>query len=185
MATFAKSYSSAKTVTLADGAVTTYFFVRLVRFADGDPQDGCSGRRAPTSVMVGEDSVLPARRQKPRHATPCCTTRPWLHRSLTCTNVVRGRVPRGYVWGPRSLHTAEATGSKPVTPTSANSPPGPPLDPCCQQRPWLSVVTAADRDLGHVITPGLEPLTHDLQAKFVKTAERAQVGAHEGSVRNV
>jgi hypothetical protein len=28
--------------------------------------------------------------------------------------------------------------------------------------------------------PGLEPLTHDLQAKFVKTAERAQVRAHEG-----
>jgi hypothetical protein len=28
--------------------------------------------------------------------------------------------------------------------------------------------------------PGLEPLTHDLQAEFVKTAERAQVRAHEG-----
>jgi hypothetical protein len=28
-------------------------------------------------------------------------------------------------------------------------------------------------------------LTHDLQAKFVKTAERAQVRAHEGSVRRV
>jgi hypothetical protein len=26
----------------------------------------------------------------------------------------------------------------------------------------------------------LEPLTHDLQAKFVKLAERAQVRAHEG-----
>ena len=33
--------------------------------------------------------------------------------------------------------------------------------------PWM---TAADRDLGHVRTAGLEPLTHDLQAKFVKTA---------------
>jgi hypothetical protein len=33
--------------------------------------------------------------------------------------------------------------------------------------------------------PGLEPLTHDLQAEFVKTAERAQVRAHEGSVRHV
>jgi hypothetical protein len=32
-------------------------------------------------------------------------------------------------------------------------------------------------------TTGLEPLTHDLQAEFVKTAERAQVRAHEGSVR--
>jgi hypothetical protein len=32
---------------------------------------------------------------------------------------------------------------------------------------------------------GLEPLTHDLQAKFVKLAERAQVRAHEGSVRHV
>jgi hypothetical protein len=29
---------------------------------------------------------------------------------------------------------------------------------------------------------GLEPLTHDLQAEFVKTAERAQVRAHERSV---
>ena len=32
---------------------------------------------------------------------------------------------------------------------------------------------------------GLEPLTHDLQAKFVKTAERAQVRAHEGGMRQV
>jgi len=28
--------------------------------------------------------------------------------------------------------------------------------------------------------PGLEPLTHDLQAEFAKTAERAQVRSHEG-----
>jgi hypothetical protein len=48
--------------------------------------------------------------------------------------------------------------------------------------PWM---TAADRDLGHVSTAGLEPLTHDLQAEFVKPAERAQVGGHEGNVRHV
>jgi hypothetical protein len=30
-------------------------------------------------------------------------------------------VLEGGVWGPHSLHTAEATGSKPVTPTSTNS----------------------------------------------------------------
>jgi len=28
--------------------------------------------------------------------------------------------------------------------------------------------------------PGLEPLARDLQAEFVKTAERAQVGGQEG-----
>lgn len=38
---------------------------------------------------------------------------------------------------------------------------------------------------GQHSTAGLEPLTHDLQAEFVKTAERAQVRAHEGSVRHV
>jgi hypothetical protein len=30
---------------------------------------------------------------------------------------------------------------------------------------------------------GLDPLTHDPKAEFVKTAERARVRAHEGSVR--
>src|SRR5260370_5677448 len=34
-------------------------------------------------------------------------------------------------------------------------------------------------------TTELEPLSHDLQAKFVKPTERAQVRAHEGSVRHV
>jgi hypothetical protein len=34
---------------------------------------------------------------------------------------------------PHSLHTAEATGSKPVTPTSTNAFPGPCCDACCQQ----------------------------------------------------
>ena len=42
-----------------------------------------------------------------------------------------------------------------------------------------------DDPAGQLRTTGLEPLTHDLQAKFVKTAERAQVRAHEGSVRHV
>jgi hypothetical protein len=33
--------------------------------------------------------------------------------------------------------------------------------------------------------PGSSRLAHHLQAKFVKPAERAQVRAHEGSVRHV
>jgi hypothetical protein len=37
------------------------------------------------------------------------------------------------VWGPHSLHTAEATGSKPVTPTSTNAFPEPLGDAACQQ----------------------------------------------------
>ena len=38
-----------------------------------------------------------------------------------------------YAWGPRFLHTAEVTGSIPVTPTSTNSLPHPQLDAHCQQ----------------------------------------------------
>jgi hypothetical protein len=40
-----------------------------------------------------------------------------------------------------------------------------------------------DDPAGQHRTTGLDPLTHDLQAEFVKTAERAQVRAHEGSRR--
>jgi diaminohydroxyphosphoribosylaminopyrimidine deaminase / 5-amino-6-(5-phosphoribosylamino)uracil reductase len=36
-------------------------------------------------------------------------------------DVVESVVLESCVWGPHSLHTAEATGSKPVTPTSTNS----------------------------------------------------------------
>jgi hypothetical protein len=42
-------------------------------------------------------------------------------------------VLKGSVWGPHSLHTAEATGSKPVTPTSTNRFLEPRCDACCQQ----------------------------------------------------
>ena len=42
-------------------------------------------------------------------------------------------VLEGGMWGPHSLHTAEATGSKPVTPTGANAFLGPRCDVCCQQ----------------------------------------------------
>jgi hypothetical protein len=42
-----------------------------------------------------------------------------------------------------------------------------------------------DDPAGQHRTIGLEPLTHDLQAEFVKTTERAQVGGQEGSVRHV
>jgi hypothetical protein len=37
------------------------------------------------------------------------------------------------VWGPHSLHTAEATGSKPVTPTSTNALLNLQCDARCQQ----------------------------------------------------
>jgi hypothetical protein len=37
------------------------------------------------------------------------------------------------VWEPHSLHTAEATGSKPVTPTSTNGFLSPLPEPICQQ----------------------------------------------------
>jgi hypothetical protein len=38
-----------------------------------------------------------------------------------------------------------------------------------------------DDPAGQHRTTELEPLSHDLQAKFVKPAERAQVRAHEGA----
>jgi hypothetical protein len=41
--------------------------------------------------------------------------------------MVQGEVSHRCVWGPRSLHTAEAIGSKPVTPTSTNTF----REPCC------------------------------------------------------
>jgi len=44
-------------------------------------------------------------------------------------------------------------------------------------------LVGVDDPPGQHRTTGLEPLTHDLQAEFVKTAERAQVRAHEGNVR--
>ena len=53
--------------------------------------------------------------------------------SLTWTDVVRRGMPHWYVWGPRSLHTAEATGSKPVTPTSTNRFPPASCGASCQQ----------------------------------------------------
>src|SRR5215217_4158834 len=54
------------------------------------------------------------------------------------------------VWGPHSLHTAEATGSKPVTPTSTNaSPPrsGGPFARRFARRLGLRVVAAGQRGL--------------------------------------
>jgi hypothetical protein len=94
----------------------------------------------------------------------------WSWKRLECCPVrgSRGRRPRGWEAPPASSGRADPTA----------------------RRSWASTVvvrgmTAADRDLGHVSTAGLEPDTHDLQAKFVKTAERAQVRADEGSVRHV
>src|SRR5580700_3613065 len=56
---------------------------------------------------------------------------------------------------------------------------------------WRSLASAAATPPGELVglydpagqhrTTGFEPLTHDLQAEFVKAAERAQVRGHEGS----
>jgi hypothetical protein len=54
-------------------------------------------------------------------------------RLLSWGDVVRSMVLEGSVWWPHSLHTAEATGSKPVTPTSTSALPEPRADAGCQQ----------------------------------------------------
>jgi hypothetical protein len=63
-------------------------------------------------------SSLPEIRQKrclaTPHPAPCPLSPP---PPLSCDVVVRRGVGRRRAWWPRSLHTAEATGSKPVTPT--------------------------------------------------------------------
>jgi hypothetical protein len=61
--------------------------------------------------------------QYTRPATPCATGRR-LNSSLATSwdNGVWSVVLESCVWEPHSLHTAEATGSKPVTPTSKRVP---------------------------------------------------------------
>jgi hypothetical protein len=54
-------------------------------------------------------------------------------RLLSWGDVVRSMVLEGTVWRPHSLHTAEVTGSIPVTPTSTNALHEPRCDVCCQQ----------------------------------------------------
>src|SRR4029453_3791412 len=49
------------------------------------------------------------------------TASPRLPYCLSCGDVVRRIARDSSVWGPHSLHTAEATGSIPVTPTSQNA----------------------------------------------------------------
>jgi hypothetical protein len=68
----------------------------------------------------------------PCHATRRTTT-PRLSEPPSCGDVVLGVVGEGDAWRPCSLHTAEATGSKPVTPTSTNTLPEPLRDVGCQQ----------------------------------------------------
>jgi hypothetical protein len=92
----------------------TPFFERPV--TTGDPEAFVHGVR-PSSV-----SNLSA--QPPRFAmrSLVCPSQP---RLLSWGDVVRSMVPEGSTWGPHSLHTAEVTGSIPVTPTSTNSLPAP------------------------------------------------------------
>ncbi len=69
------------------------------------------------------------------------------------------RQPPGHAVARRSLASAAAT------------PPG--------------ELAGLDDPAGQHRTTGLDPLTRDLQAEFVKTTERAQVRAHKGGVRRV
>jgi hypothetical protein len=78
--------------------------------------------------------------------------RPWLCSRAPPQRFVRQ--PPGHAVARRSRASAAAT------------PPG--------------ELVGLDDPAGQRRTTGLEPLTHDLQAEFVKTTERAQVGAHEG-----
>jgi hypothetical protein len=91
----------------------TPFFERPV--TTGDPEAFVHGVR-PSSV-----SNLSA--QPPRFAmrSLVCPSQP---RLLSWGDVVRSMVLGGSVWGPHSLHTAEVTGSIPVTPTSQNASQG-------------------------------------------------------------
>src|SRR5215211_8668589 len=52
---------------------------------------------------------------------------------LTCDVMLPRWAPHRCAWSPRSLHTAEVTGSIPVTPTSTNAFLGPRGDAGCQQ----------------------------------------------------
>jgi hypothetical protein len=85
----------------------TPFFERPV--TTGDPEAFVHGVR-PSSV-----SNLSA--QPPRFAMRSLVW-PSEPRLLSWGDVVRSMVLEGTVWRPHSLHTAEATGSKPVTPTT-------------------------------------------------------------------
>jgi hypothetical protein len=87
----------------------TPFFARPV--TTGDPEAFVHGVR-PSSV-----SNLSA--QPPRFAMRSLVW-PSQPRLLSWGDVVWSMVLESCVWGPHSLHTAEATGSKPVTPTSTN-----------------------------------------------------------------
>jgi hypothetical protein len=78
----------------------------------GDPEAFVHGVR-PSSV-----SNLSA--QPPRFAMRSLVW-PSQARLLSWGDVVRSMVLEGTVWRPHSLHTAEVTGSKPVTPTSQNA----------------------------------------------------------------
>jgi hypothetical protein len=87
------------------------------------------------------------------HTALCRLRLPW---PLSCDDVVRRGVPHGYARWPRSLHTAEATGSKPVTPTTTNSPLNPRIHPRCQQIVSKSRYVAAVRRGITLLGEGLE-----------------------------
>jgi hypothetical protein len=80
---------------------------------------GCARRCA---RRVWNEWSLSAICQHANPAMPCaagCRLDPSV--PMSWDDVVRSMVLESSVWGPHSLHTAEATGSKPVTPTSTNS----------------------------------------------------------------
>jgi hypothetical protein len=94
---------------------------------DDGVTDSAGGRAGLPGAAAGRD--LPDQRRGSDSGAvsnlsahpPCSATRgivwPRLLRPLSWSDAVQGVVAHGDVWGPHSLHTAEATGSKPVTPT--------------------------------------------------------------------
>jgi hypothetical protein len=89
-----------------------------------------SGQRAHNQRCTRSASNLPA--TPPRIASRCRWW-PLRPRLSTCGVVLWRPATPGGRCGGRSLHTAEATGSKPVTPTSTNAFLGPRCDASSQQ----------------------------------------------------
>jgi hypothetical protein len=75
-------------------------------------------RTQASGQKAGLPEICQRRRLALPHTAPYRSSPP---QPLSCDDVVRRGVRRRRAWWPRSLHTAEATGSEPVTPTSQNA----------------------------------------------------------------
>jgi hypothetical protein len=130
---------------IAPGVVSCQDSTR--QLAQHRASDGMSCRGVPDGLAASA-AVRPARLSRPSaggsslpeicqkrclampHTAPCPLRPP---QPIRCDVVVARGVPRRCVWCLRSLHTAEVTGSIPVTPTSTNGFLRPCCDACCQQ----------------------------------------------------